>query len=231
MPYIWPDKLRPGSVQHIFDDARAYGPQPFAGRAQAVMGDAGVLRLRCANYPVFSDRVLLYRAFMNAVDQGVTACYVPMYDRIRAPRRLAGLSPLTGLDFGDGWTFLDETDFAGRTDECVLHADAAARDTTIVVEKLAAVTLRPGHPFQLGKFVYFGGVLTPDGVDPDIVTISKIFPPLRADHTAGDHIELDDPYCLMVCETKPEMRAPDLLQARRGAFSLDWIEADPDRLA
>lgn len=156
------------------------------------------------------DHVRLWRAMEVLCDGGATPVVVPMCDKRQFPAPIVDGAPVYG--FSD-IPHSDETPFSDGAgyDQNVVSAAAAfsalRRAVTLVIAFESGSPLRGGeffsieHPTQGWHLYQIGAVEIVGG--NSLVTFR---PPLREAVSAGEHVEFDDPRCVMMLADPNSMK-------------------------
>jgi len=230
----WPRFLSPESVAPLAPMAPIIvGPQPLSGTPQTTQGDTGYLRLQLVNLALYDAQTLgapnrrrAFRAlWFTTLAQGLPI-YMPFYEWWRGPRLRVGLPPFgSAVPLSDGATLSDTTDFAQSAGDAILTADAALRATTIVVTMTSAAVPQADDPITIGDRAYIITGATPDPTIAGQWSFT-IWPPLRAAASAGDAVEVAEPFCRMVLDPKDRQQAPVFQGGRVASITLTFNEAN-----
>lgn len=227
----WPDALKPQDFGYYHLDVDISGGAGVGGNEQFVLspgprwGASGTWHIRN------EASVRAWRALRSQLKGRANAAVLPNYDgrrlswpvesatsRVVTPKVAHQLAGTLGLN-GTAYAGLEIP--AAAEINATVNATAAARATTVAINKTQGGTILAGQQFGItaDRLYEIATIVSVAGA----VTTVTIWPPLRAQATAGTVVRFTRPTCLMRClNLNDELRKLEGL--RFATLNLEFVE-------
>jgi hypothetical protein len=204
---LW--SLPPKNITTIMDRPLFKGPKPLAGREQVVASSAGGWKISYSEIPVYGagnynytndsgSKIQLYRQAMNiCIGNGLPTLVSPVIGPLSLKNRynLGTTSPT----------------------DCSLSGAHTKGAMSITFVNSTIAPLRFGDYFELNGRLHVITTITG--------STATIWPPLRANYSSGQLLEIADPRCLCYIEADSQANSITFQLGQIALWNVDFIEA------